>query len=144
MLSTLKEDQVKHQHIIRIILSTVLIAVTIAKTALVYKDVIDLTPALKRRTFEAYFRIGIPEAVKWIKNQEIKEIYIEIKYEDDRYLYERLGEMIYPVTLKPFDMKKDIPENHFLIISSSETNHDITSYKNILQNQYISILENTK
>lgn len=79
----------------------VVLLVIICRTAYQYAEVIDLLPILRTRPFAAYFRPGLVEAVDWIRDQNPPVVLIAALYDYDRYMYERLGEMLYPIPVKP-------------------------------------------
>ena len=123
------------------ILAVLLLTILIIRTVLVYKDTIELAPILKARTFDAYFRPGLLQTINWIHEQNVTEVYITAEYVYDRYLYERLGEMLYPIAFRPFDPEKTRILNGLLIVPSGMPDPDIGPHRTVFQNQIVRILE---
>ena len=80
-----------------------LLVILLARTVYQYVEVLNLVPIVKARPFAAYFRPGLVEAVNWIREQNPTAVRMASPYERDRYLYERLGEMLYPIPFEPLD-----------------------------------------
>ena len=87
--------------ILRVSALTLLSAALFLRTARVYRTVFEILPVVRNRSFESYFRPGLIEAVRAIRKTRPEKVYALFEYEQDRYLYERLGELLYPVTLAP-------------------------------------------
>jgi len=85
-------------------LVVILAAVFVLRSVREYYDSAGAWRHVRKLTYESFFRNPVPglvPAVEWIKAQgTIREVY-GLDHAQDRYLYQRLSEMLYPIAFRP-------------------------------------------
>jgi len=85
-------------------LVVVLAAVFVLRSVREYYGSVTAWRHVRKLTYESFFRQpepGLVPTVAWIKGQgTIHEVY-GLEHAQDRYLYQRLSEMLYPITFRP-------------------------------------------
>jgi hypothetical protein len=86
------------------VLAVVLAAVFVLRSAREYLGTVETWRHARKLTYASFFRQPVPglaPAVEWIKAQgTIREVY-GLDHAEDRYLYQRLTEMLYPIAFRP-------------------------------------------
>ena len=68
-----------------------------------YRASLGVYRHIRTLSYEDYFLPGLIPCVKWVQGQRaIRQVYGQ-NYSADRYLYQRLSEMLYPVPFESFD-----------------------------------------
>ena len=85
-------------------LAVVLAAVFVLRSVREYCGSVGTWRHARKLTYASFFRQPVPglaPAVEWIKAQgTIREVY-GLGHAEDRYLYQRLSEMLYPIAFRP-------------------------------------------
>lgn len=67
-----------------------------------YRSTLAAHRHIRALPYESYFRPGVVPCVDWVKAQGTVHAVYGLDHAQDRYLNQRLSEMLYPIPFRPF------------------------------------------
>jgi hypothetical protein len=86
------------------VLLTVLLTVLAARTLPAYRRALRLRTHFSDTPYAAHFYRGLIPIVRWLQRNRVDPVYGPSN-EDSEYLCQRLSELLYPISFRPFDLR---------------------------------------
>ena len=98
-----------------------LVAVVVVRTGLEYRTALAVEPKVEHASFASFFKPGVVDSVRWLRGQSGARVVHDMPEVYDRYLCQRMSEMLYPLPYQSFTNAVELAVGDYVVLPGDAT-----------------------